>query len=241
MQTGALFLASQPGSSLDRSDDNDGRPLRLAGHPGAVAARVGEAGPVPGRPARSRRRAPVRAGHVPLPVRRPAHGPRRGVRHRRRHRPALVPERVRRAAPHRLGLLRPARRERRDQAELATRPSGPTRTSRRRPSRSAGTRSPSTGRTGCTRPTPSTTAGPSGCSCAARARAGVPEGVAGQLVPEGPDRAGQRAGRRRRLRAVRHAGHQARADPVVLPDHRLRRPAAGRHGRAGGSAGRSVC
>ena len=36
------------------------------------------------------------------------------------------------------------------------------------------------------------------------------------------------------VRALRHAGHQARADPVVLQDHRVRRPAAGRHGRAGG-------
>ena len=67
-----------------------------------------------------------------------------------------------------------------------------------------------------------------------RARAGLPQGQLGQLVPEGPDRAGQRAGRRRAVRALRRRGHQAAADPVVLQDHRVRPAAAGRHGRAGG-------
>ena len=47
---------------------------------------------------------------------------------------------------------------------------------------------------------------------------GLPQEQPGQLVPQRPDRAGQRAGRRRRLRALRRRGHQARADPVVLPD-----------------------
>ena len=41
------------------------------------------------------------------------------------------------------------------------------------------------------------------------------------------------------LRALRRRGHQARADPVVLQDHRLRRPAAGRHGPAGGQLARA--
>ena len=41
---------------------------------------------------------------------------------------------------------------------------------------------------------------------AVRARAGLPQGGRGQLVPEGRDRAGQRAGHRRPLRALRHAG-----------------------------------
>ena len=35
-------------------------------------------------------------------------------------------------------------------------------------------------------------------------------------MPRRPDRAGQRAGHRRPLRALRRRGHQARADPVVL-------------------------
>ena len=36
------------------------------------------------------------------------------------------------------------------------------------------------------------------------------------------------------VRALRHGGDQAAADPVVLQDHRLRPAAAGRHGRAEG-------
>ncbi len=49
---------------------------------------------------------------------------------------------------------------------------------------------------------------------------------AGQLVPQGPDRAGQRAGRQRPLRTLRHPGGQEGAGAVVLPHHRLRRGAA---------------
>ena len=61
---------------------------------------------------------------------------------------------------------------------------------------------------------------------------GLPQGQLRQLVPQGPDRAGQRAGRRGVVRALRLGGHQATADPVVLQDHRVRRAAAGRHGRS---------
>ena len=38
-----------------------------------------------------------------------------------------------------------------------------------------------------------------------RARPGLPQELPGQLVPQGPDRAGQRTGRQRRLRTLRHA------------------------------------
>ena len=57
-------------------------------------------------------------------------------------------------------------------------------------------------------------------------------GGAGQVVPEGPDGARERAGDRRPLRAVRHRGGGAQPDAVVLQDHRLRRPAARRDGAA---------
>ena len=63
---------------------------------------------------------------------------------------------------------------------------------------------------------------------AVRARAGLPQGGGGQLVPPRPDGAGQRAGDRRPLRALRPRGRGAPAGAVVLPDHRLRRPAARR-------------
>ena len=61
-------------------------------------------------------------------------------------------------------------------------------------------------------------------------RPGLPEGQLRQLVPAGPDGAGQRAGDRRAVRTLRLSGHQAAADPVVLQDHRVRPAAAGRHG-----------
>ena len=178
----------------------------------------------------------------PYPSRRPAHGPRRGVRHRRRASRATGSSGASTCCTRSAGTPSACRPRTRRSSATRTRRSRRTPTSRRRRSRSAATRSPSTGRGGCTPATRSTTAGPSGCSCSCIERGpGLPQGLAGQLVPEGPDRAGQRAGRRRRLRALRHPGRQARADPVVLPDHRLRRPAAGRHGAAGGRAGRSAC
>ena len=63
---------------------------------------------------------------------------------------------------------------------------------------------------------------------AARARPGLPQGGRGQVVPARPDRAGQRAGDRRPLRALRPRGRGPPARAVVLPHHRLRRPAARR-------------
>ena len=44
---------------------------------------------------------------------------------------------------------------------------------------------------------------------------------------------------RRPLRALRHRGHQARADAVVLQDHRVRPGAAGRPGRPGADLARA--
>ena len=63
-----------------------------------------------------------------------------------------------------------------------------------------------------------------------RARARLPQGGRGQVVPEGRHRAGQRAGDRRALRALRHGGRGQAARAVVLPHHRVRRPPARRHG-----------
>ena len=67
-----------------------------------------------------------------------------------------------------------------------------------------------------------------------RARPGLPQGGAGQLVPERPDRRRERVRRRRPLRALRRRGRAAEHDAVVLQDHGLRgraarvRPARGR-------------
>ena len=58
----------------------------------------------------------LRARHVPVPLGRPAHGARRGVQRRRRGRPVSDDARLQRAASDRVGRVRPAGRERRDQA-----------------------------------------------------------------------------------------------------------------------------
>ena len=64
-----------------------------------------------------------------------------------------------------------------------------------------------------------------------RARPGLPAALDGELVPDRPDRAGQRAGRRRRLLALRHDGGGEGPGAVVLPHHRLRRRPAARRRR----------
>ena len=63
---------------------------------------------------------------------------------------------------------------------------------------------------------------------AVRARPGLPQGGRGQLVPGRRDRARQRAGHRRPLRALRQPRRGPPARAVVLPHHRLRRPPARR-------------
>ena len=140
----------------------------------------------------------VRARHVPVPLRRPAHGSRRGVRARRRRRAVLGPARLQRDAPDRLGRVRAARGERRDQAR--GRPAG---VDVREHRAAEGVDAPlrvlvRLGPGAATPATPSTTGGTSGCSCGSSS-AGLAYRKAsnGQLVPQRPDRAGQRAGGRR--------------------------------------------
>ncbi len=71
-----------------------------------------------------------------------------------------------------------------------------------------------------------------------RAGVGVPQGVAGELVPQRSDGARERAGRRRSLRALRRSGHEEEADPVVSAHHGVRRPTARRHVPAAGQLAR---
>ena len=198
-----------------------------------VAAGVGRGGPLPGL-RRSRRPAAalLRARHVPVPLRGPAHGPRRGVQRRRRHRAVPRAAGLQRPASDRVGRVRAERRERGDQARTSTRRSGRTRTSISRRRRSSGWGCRSTGR-GCVR-----TCDPEYYrwtqwlflrfferGLAYRKNAPVnwcPHDqtvLANEQVIAG---ACERCGT--------HGG-APRPDPVVLQDHRLRAAPAGRHGR----------
>ena len=226
----------------DQGDEDDradrAHRLRRRTRPGAVAGLLGGRPDLhPGR--RRPPRAPVRAGHVPLPVGRPAHGPRRSVRDGRRGRPLLEVEGLRRPASDRLGLLRSAGGKRGDPTQCAPRrmdvrehrdPGQLIQALRAELRLDAAAAHLGSG----VLPLDAMAV-----PAVLRTRSGLPQGQLRELVPEGSDRAGQRAGRRRNVRAMRFSGHQAAADPVVLQDHRLRRPVAGRHGPAGGRLART--
>ena len=178
---------------------------------------------------------------LPYPSGRAAHGAPEELRGGRRGRALPPPDRPPRAAPDRLRRVRPAGREPRDQ-------------DRRAPARLRG---------GVDRPVPAPVPRVGDLDrlvarvrharaallpldavdlpADARARPGLPQGGRGQLVPARRDRARQRAGHRRPLRALRQSGRDPPARAVVLPHHRLRRAAArrprdGRVARARGHA-----
>ena len=65
--------------------------------------------------------------------------------------------------------------------------------------------------------------------------------VAGELVPERPDRSGERAGQGRPLRALRGGSRGPEPGAVVLPHDRLCRRAARLRGRCSGPSGSSPC
>ena len=199
-----------------------------------MAEGVGRGRPVPRRRRPGRPPAAVlRARHVPVPLGRPAHGSRRGVQRWRRARTVPLDAGRQRPAPDRMGRVRAARRERGDQARHAAgrvdrgehRPAG----DQLRPVRDVV-------RLGAARPDLRPGVLPvdaMAVPAAVRPGPGLPREVARELVPEGRHGPGERAGDRRELRAVRHPRGAARADAVVLPDHRLRPAAARRRRRAG--------
>ena len=73
-----------------------------------------------------------------------------------------------------------------------------------------------------------------------RGRAGLSQGIGGQLGSGRHDRAGQRAGDRRQGLALGRPGREAQAQPVVSQDHRFCRGPACRTGRAQGMAGQGA-
>ena len=148
----------------------------------------------------------LRARDAALPVGRAAHRPPQELLDGRRPRPLPPPQRHAGPAPDGLRRLRPAGREPRDpdrRAPAALDERSIEEFQRQFKSwgisidwrREFGTHEPSL-----------LPLDPVDLPEAVRARARLPQAGAGQVVPEGPDRAGQRAGDRRALRALRHAG-----------------------------------
>ena len=166
---------------------------------------------------------------LPVPQRRAAHRPPQGLLRRRRRRALPPPHRPPRAAPDGLRRLRPARREPRDQDRRSTRATRPTRRSPtfQRQFREWGISIDWTREFGTHEPRyyrwtqwiflQLFERGP-----------GLPQGGGGQVVPRRRDRAGQRAGRSTAAASAAARGRGPPARAVVLPHHRLRRPAARR-------------
>ncbi|MCY1231886.1 hypothetical protein D9M72_443480 [compost metagenome] len=185
-------------NSSSRDGRSRGGHLQLRRDGGQMAAGVGR--PQGVHPRRRRlARAPLRPRHVPLPLRRPAHGSRRGVCHGRRRGALPAPEGLRRPAPDRLGLLRLARRERRHQAQRA-----PQRVDLRQHRHPGGVLQALCDLGGLVTAPAHLGPGvlpvdPVAVQALLRTRPGVPEGFSGQLVPQGPDRTGQRTGGQRGL------------------------------------------
>ena len=199
------------------------RPAHLRGaHPGA---------------GRGHLTADVRAGDAAVPIRRAAHGPRQELHDGRCGHAVPAPQRLAGDAPDGLRRVRPAGRERGHQERYAPGRFHP-REHRRHPRPDAADGLVDRLDAGAVDGRPGLLPLDAvDLPAAVRGRPGVPQRGAGQVVPQRPDGAGQRAGDRRALRAVRRRGRGQEPGAVVLQDHRLRRAAAGRSGR--GATGRS--
>ena len=194
-----------------------------------MAARLGGRAGLLRRQPRARRRAGRRLLHArdaPVPLGPPAHGARPQLHAGRRRHALQAPPGAAGPAADGLRLLRPACRERGDQGRRSpARDRRGEHRSHRNPDAAAGVgdRLGSRDRRARARVLPlDAMALPQ----VLREGARLPQGSAGQLVPERPDRPGQRAGDQRALRALRRGGRVSQDGAVVLPDHGLRGCAA---------------
>ena len=197
-----------------------------------MAGRLGGRAGLPrARPrARGRQGALLHARDAAVPVRAAAHGTRPQLHDGRRRHTLPPAHRPRGAAPDGLRLVRPAGRERRDprgrspardhraQHRDDHEPDAPHGLGHRLAARRVGARDDVLPLDAVALPQ------------VPGEGARVPEGSAGQLVPERPDRARERARRRREVLALRRRRRGAEHGAVVLQDHRVRRPAARRPG-----------
>ncbi len=155
-------------------------------------------------------------------VRGTAYGPRAQLHHRRRDQPLPAHAGPQRAAADGLGRVRPARRERRDQKQhRAGAVDLRQHRGHARPAQGTGLRDRLVARVRHLSPRV-LRARAAPVHASVQARPGVPQEQRGQLGSGGPDRAGQRAGRRWSRLAFRRAGGKARDPAVVFEDHRLR-------------------
>ncbi|CAA9532890.1 MAG: Leucyl-tRNA synthetase, partial [uncultured Thermoleophilia bacterium] len=172
----------------------------------------------------------LRARDAPVPLGRAPHGARHELHHGRRRLPLPPPERVPGAAPDGLRRVRAERRERRHPHRRAPgRGDAPEHRHDPLPDAPHGLVDRLEPRARDVRPAllPLDAVD---LPAAAGTRPRLQARGARELVPAGPDGAGQRAGHRRSLRALRLRGREAQPVAVVLPDHGLRGPPAGRHG-----------
>ena len=168
---------------------------------------------------------PARDAAVPVGPE-PPHGPRPQLHDGRRPDPRAPPQRLARRAADGLGRVRAAGRERGD-------PRGPPsarddRAQHRDDARpdEAPRLGDRLGARGRGAPADLLPLDAVALPAVRRARPLLPQGGAGQLVPQRPDRDRERVRRRRPLRALRRRGRAAEHDPVVHADDRVRRRAA---------------
>jgi len=168
----------------------------------------------------------LRARDVSVPVRPLAHGPRPQLLDRRRHRTPAAHAGSRGPPSDRMGRVRAAGGERGDQARRAPRALD---VRQHRPHAGAAPAARLLVRLGARARHVRPAVLPLGAALLpphARTRPRLQAALVGQLVPHMRDCPGQRAGRRRRVLALRNGGRAARARAVVPPDYGVRRGAS---------------